>query len=256
MPIGEPVARNVHAILGSLGSLQIRPKPLNPFAAPHLPAEPFFTVSCEVGISAEDAGHRFIEEVNAEHPDQRPWTYWDRELVEKVAADHHLSQLLVDALDNSGHSWLEELVTGLHFSDDPAHADETKVYRRVVQTIQALATAGRVVIVGRGGVFVTRKLPGGIHLRLTAPLPSRVETVAREHHLSSTDAAAWVKEHAKYRQAFYRRHWPTASLEPETFSATVNVSAVDPAGVVRVMKALVAPALSSFRRVEETVLPI
>ena len=43
-----------------------------------------------------------------------------------------------------------------------------------INGVRALAEVGRVIIVGRGGVFITRDLPGGIHVRLVAPREWRV----------------------------------------------------------------------------------
>jgi len=52
-----------------------------------------------------------------------------------------------------------------------------------------LLSAGHTIIVGRGGNLVSRRLPGGIHIRLTAPLEVRVKRMAE---LLDADADEWI----------------------------------------------------------------
>ena len=109
--------------------------------------------------------------LNAADPGELPWTVWDNELVERVAVEHQLPAASIESLKDQQPSWLEEALGGLMLGD---HPDELKVYHRVAATTRLLAEMGRVVIVGRGGAFITRNLLGGIHLRLVAPLEFRV----------------------------------------------------------------------------------
>ena len=74
------------------------------------------------------------------------------------------------------------------------HLDKFKVYRRVASTIRALAGAGRAVIVGRGGAFITADLAAGIHVRIVAPAEFRVREMARRLGISADAAADVVRE--------------------------------------------------------------
>lgn len=61
-------------------------------------------------------------------------------------------------------------------------------------TIRALAISGRAVIVGRGGVFLTAGMPGGIHLRIVAPVRHRITHMAERDGISQEAAAEKVAE--------------------------------------------------------------
>jgi hypothetical protein len=200
------------------------------------PATPFVTVSRQPGAGAWSFAQEFVAAMNASDPAAPQWTCWDRELVEKVAADHHLSEQLIDSLEESDHSWLNDLFMGFGSGSYP---DEALVYHRVATTMVALAQAGRVVIVGRGAVFVTRKLPGGIHLRLIAPLEHRIRFIENSMGMTRQQAQAWVADAERKRAAFYKRFWPLESLSPESFTLTVNTAVTSSDELIALVRAFV-----------------
>jgi len=115
------------------------------------------------------------------------------------------------------------------------------VYRQVAATIKAIARVGRAVIVGRGAVFVTRGMPGGVHIRLVAPLESRVRHMARIKSLGESEAMAAVHETDEARDDFYKRFFPNESLGPETFTLTINTAQVSEDQMVKCILPLIRP---------------
>jgi hypothetical protein len=69
-------------------------------------------------------------------------------------------------------------------------------------------------------------MPGGLHVRLVAPLEFRVKATAELLGLTNAAAADWVREKDASRDAFYRRHWPRRPLVPENFSIVLNTAAL------------------------------
>jgi len=106
------------------------------------------------------------------------------------------------------------------------------------RTIRALATAGPTVIVGRGGVYATSDLPGGVHVRLVAPVESRVAHMAQQMNVPKETAAAEVRRLDRDREAFHRRYWPGQALLPEIFTATFNTAAATENQMVNCILAL------------------
>jgi cytidylate kinase len=191
------------------------------------PAVPFITISRQAGAGAKALADSLVERLNAiEGDEERRWTSWDRELVEKVAADLGTSRDLIDELTEKNHNWLERFFADLCTSSEARHASEFKIYRRVASTIRALAQAGRVVIVGRGGVYITRDIPGGLHLRLVAPRADRVTAMAERRGFSLEQAEEFVTETDRARESFCREHFAGAVFGPEIFSITFNTSRV------------------------------
>jgi len=190
------------------------------------PTAPFVTVSRQAGAGGRTFARLLAERLNALDPGPRPWAVWDRELVEKVAADHHIPESLVEHLGEGHRSPLEQLAVQFAVGADAATMDEHQVYRRVAQTVRGLARAGRAVIVGRGGVYATDDLPGGVHVRLVAPLAQRVRHMAGLLKVPEGDAAAEVDRLDRQREALHRRFWHAKALSPEVFTVTLNTAAV------------------------------
>ncbi len=181
----------------------------------------YVTISRQAGTGGKSLAKELAQAINCLQLHEDAWYAWDRELVDKVAAEHHIEPEFVEALEDSGHHWFSEFIASLSSQEQPG---EFKVYRRVAMTVRALAIAGRAIIVGRGGVFITAGLPGGLHVRLVAPFESRVHRMADRLHISPEQAAVKVRETDHNRMAFYRRYWPDKNVGTESFALTFNTA--------------------------------
>jgi cytidylate kinase len=185
----------------------------------------FVTISRQAGAGGLSLATELVNAINRLSPDAQPhpepWCAWDHDLVDKVAAEHRIPNQFIEAMEDANHRWFSEFLASLSTSCDPS---EFKVYRRVAMTIRALAQAGRAIIVGRGGVFITQGMPGGLHLRLVGPVQFRIGQMADRLHVSLREAAAKVHEIDRNRATFYRQHWPSKNVGPETFALTLNTA--------------------------------
>jgi cytidylate kinase len=239
-----PASEQIRPILAAVRAVPREPKGV--LSAPR-GTLPFVTISREPGSGAWTLAQEIADGLNQLQPDPaHPWTAWDGQLVEKVAQDHHLSRELVEALVQADHNWLGDFFTSLAFYEDPDFADEIRVLHGVVSTMRALANAGRVILVGRGSVFVTRKMPGGIHLRLVAPLPWRIARVVDHFGISEQEAAERIRQTTRRREAYWHRYWPTQTVTPELFTLTINASEVSHEKIVKLMQALVGRAATEM----------
>ena len=235
MPRYDPLISVESRIRPILGSLRSVPVPIHEGGRPGGPL-PFITISRQAGAGGWALGARLLHRLRGREPEaDPPWTSWDRELVEKVADDHHISRRLVESLEQKSRSWLEELLGGMTAHD----VDEYAIYRRVATTVRALAQAGHAILVGRGGVFITRSMPQGIHIRLVAPIQNRVERMMGELSLDHAAAERWVREQDRRRDHFYQKYWPGASIGPESFTLTLNTGLVSDEAAADAVAALV-----------------
>lgn len=234
MPIAFQESLNLHVrpIAAAIEAIGIAAK-----APPAV--QPFVTISRQAGAGGVSLAVRLVEHLNRVDPGERPWTAWDKELVQKVAEDHHISRALVDTMEDRGESWLESFLGGLRISESPESANELRVFWKTATTVRAIAHVGRCVIVGRGASFITAKMPGGVRIRLVAPVEFRVRNYASIFGVSLVESEARVKELDRNREAFYRRHWPDKTLGPEHFTATFNAAAVGEVELVRAVVAMI-----------------
>jgi cytidylate kinase len=206
----------------------------------------FVTISRQPGISTDRFTGALAEHLNAISPG---WKVWDRELVEKVAADYHISRGLVEAVGRTSKSWLEEFIQGLAIAaGDP---DEQELYRRVGMTVRALAQAGKAIIIGRGAINITSNMPGGVHVRLVAPWGYRVWRLAGELGISRDEAAQAIEELEREREMFYRHYWQHRPPSSEMFSITLNVVAGDDERLAECVLPLLEAAKTRAARQDE-----
>jgi cytidylate kinase len=229
----------IRPILASIQSVPVVRRETDPARDTRPAVAPFVTISQEPGAGGTELAERLVAALNVVDPGDRPWTCWDRELVARVAADLHVAEQIIDSLEERDHSWLSEFLAGLTHLSGHDHSSEAEVYSKTATAIRALARAGRTVIVGRGGVFVTRQMPGGVHVRIVAPFDDRVRHTARHLHLSHNDAAARVREQERNRATFFRRYWPTTNLDAATFAATLNGAQIGTDTMVQMLLPLI-----------------
>ena len=206
---------------------------------------PFVTISRQAGAGGHSLAMQLVAMMtglDAPGPTEAPWAVWDHELVAKVARDHGLDEATVATLEEGHHPWFADLLAGL-VGQDPSKPDEFQVYKRVAAAIRGLARLGRAIIVGRGGAFITRDLPGGIHIRLIAQRAVRVAHMANLLKITETEAARQVDQIDHDREAFYRRYWPSASLSPERFTLTINTAGLSETTLAEIVKPLIVARL-------------
>jgi len=194
----------------------------------------FITIAWQIGAGGWSLPQRLAEAMNVHSSNKEPvWTSWDRELIDKVAADYHLPVQSIQKLEQSGYTWTDSFISGLG-----GVPDEFAILHRLKESVRTLAFSGRVILVGHGSVFLTRDIPGGLHIRLVAPLEQRIENVASRTHLSLHEAALHLKHSQRNWTRFIRRYWAEQSLAPETFAATLNTAGMDEDHLVRCIASL------------------
>lgn len=206
---------------------------------PSLPGfTPFITISRQAGAGGNLLAQQLVETLNRHDPQGKPWSAWDQELIEKVAFEHNIPRECIAALEDDRRPWFLEFVNGL-ISQQAGAGDESIVYARVAETVRALALTGRAVIVGRGGVYLTAGMDGGVHVRLVAPLAHRVENLATQLNISLDEAVKRVAQIDHNRAVFYKKYWPKKQLTPDIFTVTLNTAALTDDQMIKCLLPLV-----------------
>src|SRR5687767_8409925 len=147
-PLGSHLTNeNVHSVLGFVRSAY------GPHWEPPEQRLPFVTISRQTGAGGASLGEALVQRLNERDRRDiaaggRPWTLWDHELVDKVAADHNLPASVVESLEETRPTWFGQFLSSLPSTGAAGVShNEFTVYRRVAITVRALAESGRVVIV-------------------------------------------------------------------------------------------------------------
>ena len=207
---------------------------------------PLITISREAGTNAHGIG-RFIIMRLAEYADpdlNTGWDLFDQKLCALIAQNKSLDAdydaLLTDKYRAGGvHRMVYELLIGT--------PQEYRIQKKIEEVIRLLARLGKVIIIGRGGFQIARRMPGAIHLHLVAPLEYRVQTVMKFDNLTEEAAVRKIKETDEERTRFLKKHHNCDLRDSANFDLVWNVASFPTSEIVNATAELVRSRLQHLR---------
>jgi len=156
---------------------------------------PVVTISREYGcpakIVAQDLSiklNNLLFRANKKHQ----WRWISKEILEESAKELKMNRHTVKDLVNAGdRGVMDDLIWSL---SNKFYPGDDKVKKTLAEVILEFAKKGRVIIVGRGGVSLTRNIKNSLHIRLVAPYEWRVHEVSERYHLPLRQAEKKTKE--------------------------------------------------------------
>jgi cytidylate kinase len=199
------------------------------------------TISREAGAGAITVAELLAERLTAaeQTPTTRSWAIFDANLAKQVLEDRKLPPQLEKFVSEDARLPIEaivEEVLGLHPSS-------WTLVQHTTKTVLRLAGLGHAIIVGRGGNVITNRLPNVFHVRLVAPLATRIRHAIHFYHLSEAEAAKRVRENDSARRRFLRRYFNAEIDDPTLYDATINTGRL---GFVRSADAIAHMALQHY----------
>jgi cytidylate kinase len=182
-----------------------------PEAAPAVP-RPGLTIalSREAGTNASSLAREIGKRLG--------WEVYDRELLERIAGEMGLRANLLEAVDERRVSWFLAQVQS--WGGVPTVTEGAYV-QHLIEVILSLGSKGECVIVGRGAPHI---LPPQTTLavRLVAPLARRIELVQARRQVSADEAARWITETDRMREAFVHEHFHKDTTDVHNYDLVLN----------------------------------
>ncbi|MGE5221806.1 MAG: AAA family ATPase [Omnitrophica WOR_2 bacterium] len=98
-----------------------------------------------------------------------------------------------------------------------------RAYQKAVhQVIEELAKEGNVIIVGRAGQAILRGYRNVLHVRITAPLQTRIGRVAHFYQINPDCAQAQVEASDRFRRDYLRRNYKSRWDNPHLYDIVLN----------------------------------
>ena len=168
---------------------------------------PVVTISREVGCPAKSFAGLLTDKLNTlkkVHAKDRPWRWISKEILEESARELQVdSSSIKHIFDYRTRGILEDLL--LAQSKDYYKSD-LKIRSTIAKVIRKFANSGNAIIVGRGGVAITRDIPKSLHIYLEAPLEWRALRVSEKNNCTLEQARAYAhnmdKKRAQFRDFF------------------------------------------------------
>jgi hypothetical protein len=182
---------------------------------------PCISVSRETGAGAQLVCKELIKVLDSKSEKYDSlWTYFDRQLIEKVLEDHHLPKQVSEYMIEDKYRYLSSAVNVLL----GLHPSQWSLLHKTTETVLQLARMGKVVIVGRGGNIITIKLKNVFHVRLIAPLENRINYIMDVQKMNRQGAEAYIKKEDTARRNYLKSNFSRDIENPELYHIVLNTN--------------------------------
>lgn len=190
------------------------------------------TISRQAGSGGHAVAEKLTAFLQSHSPNRgRPWTLFDRNLVEQVLEDHHLPARLARFMPENRSSEIQDALDELLGVHPPV---ETLV-RKTAETILRLTELGNVIFLGRGANVITAKRDNVFHVRLVGSLARRVEFVQRSRQLAGPAALKVARDEDRGRRAYLKRYYHADIDDPLLYHLVLNTDFICHEGAARLI---------------------
>ncbi|MCB9799622.1 MAG: cytidylate kinase-like family protein [Candidatus Omnitrophica bacterium] len=193
---------------------------------------PFVTISRQTGAGGVTIGKAVVEYLRQHDAKARcPWTLFDKNIVQCVIEQHHLSKEVAQFMPEKKISEVNDIIETLFNLHPPAFA----LVRQTSETMLRLAQVGHVVIVGRGANVVTAGLKDGLHVRLIGSLGVRVKHTAEYYQLTANEAAEKIKKDDQGRRDYLKQNFAKNVDDPYLYDLVINTDHISYEGAAKMI---------------------
>lgn len=179
---------------------------------------PFVTISREAGAGGSTLTSGLVDYLSADDINSDcPWTLFDKDLAGRVSDDIRLKgieNILPEEKFSDIQTMFEELFG--------VHPTKREMAHNINRAILKLAGMGDIVIVGRGGFYITRHLKHGLHVRLIGSLAGRTKHMVNAYGLSIKEAESYVKKEDVKRYDYIKKLFGVDINDPHNYDLLIN----------------------------------
>lgn len=151
---------------------------------------PVITISRLTGCDGREVAASLVTQLNMRYNTTR-WKWVDKDIIY-----HAAHELRTDT------QRVETYYKGLALSDvsqmimafSGSFVTDSSVKKAIRDVVLTMAREGHVVIIGRGGVAITREMTNALHIRIVAPLYWRVENVMKKKDMLIEKAEEYITD--------------------------------------------------------------
>jgi cytidylate kinase len=147
------------------------------------------------------------------------WKLITKEIISEAAKELELDPSKIKyVFNNEQKGFIDDIFAA---QLDKYYKSNRKIINTINKVIRNIAYEGNTIIVGRGGVAITRDMPQSLHINLEAPLAWRVLRISEKYCLSMEEAEKCAKDVDKKRQQF-RETFQGKGTDYTQFDLTIN----------------------------------
>jgi len=128
------------------------------------------------------------------------WRWINKEILSESAKELEVDPSEIKyVFDYEQKSFFDEILTS---QSRKYYKSDRRIRKTIANVIRNIACEGNVIIIGRGGVAITRDIIKSLHIMIEAPLEWRAVRVSEKYCMSIEEAKKYATEIDKKRQQF------------------------------------------------------
>lgn len=164
---------------------------------------PVVTISRENGCPGQKIAQRLNDVLNQrllQNGKKAEWKWVGKEIFTEAAKELNLQPEEVEQVfKQTGRSIIDQVLSA---QSSKFYKNDKSIRIAIGQTIRSMANDGHSIILGRGGVAITRDIKKSIHIYLEAPLPWRASVISEKQHCTVEEAKKIAIETDKRREEY------------------------------------------------------
>ncbi len=193
----------------------------------HTKPGPVVTISRQYGCPAKQLAAHLVsalDQIEAENFTKQTWQWIGKEVLDESAKELNLNPKMVKEIVHAEDLGLvNDIVMSLSHRHYPG---DIKIKKKIGHVIRAFAEQGHIIIVGRGGVSITRDIERSLHIKLMAPLEWRINQVSKAHEITLNDAERKIREIDKKREHI-REFFEGKRVDDTAFDVIFNYATLE-----------------------------
>ncbi len=210
------------------------------FIKNHLKPGPVITISREYGCSAKRiAGilSSALNRIEQENYSKHRWQWIGKEILDESAKELNLKPNMIrEVAYKEDSNVVDDIVMSLSHKYYPG---DHKIKKTIGEVIRSFAEQGYVIIVGRGGISITRDISESLHIKLQAPLEWRINNVSKKQMISLAEARKKILAIDTQRKMI-REFFEGGKIDNSAFDVIFNYVTLDEddiiASIIRLME--------------------
>ena len=186
---------------------------------------PVITISRQFGSRGAALGKRIAE--------LSGFSFWDRELVQRIAGRSGAAEALMGALDERGRSRIEEI---LESATMPGESPSQRYFRQLKQVVHTIDRHGAAVIVGRGADSIVDQ-DRALRVRVICPLELRIGRVVQREGVSERNAKALIGERDRDRAYFVKQRFGQDITDVNNWDLLINTAVFEAGAAAEIVLA-------------------
>jgi cytidylate kinase len=185
---------------------------------------PFLTISRQAGAGGHTLAREIIRQLDRYATEEWAcgWEVFDYKLclliVQNTKLQDSFESLMGEEYRSGLHQAIYEMLVG--------KSEQYTLQKQIFEIIRILASIGRVVIVGRGGAFVTHDMPAGVHIRLVASEATRVNNMMSVLDVPREKALRTMQKQDRDRARMIRDFFNRDISDPMAYHATWDMDKI------------------------------